>query len=105
MCLIDEIIEDLKSRKAAVACDGKAGLIAYMNELGFIFKKGNVAGHKVFCHKGLSEKTNGRFTTHSIDCGHKPKRPMKKPYVTKTISILSKYRDELDQLNGGEQRV
>ena len=93
---VQDIIDDLTARKRSVSCNGKAGLLIYMEELGFVWKGGKTDGHKVFVHSALSRITNGRFTTHSIDCGHAPKRPMKFPYVVKTLSLLKKYKTELN---------
>ena len=92
---IQEIIEDLTARKRLISCNGKTGLLLYMEELGFVWKKGKTDGHKVFVHPTLSKLTNGQFTTHSIDCGHAPKRSMKFPYVLKTINLFKKYEIEL----------
>ncbi|WP_330472093.1 hypothetical protein [Vibrio harveyi] len=97
---IVEILEDLKRRKKAVSCDGKTGLLMYMEELGFSWKEGKTAGHKVFVHKALTEASSNQFTTHSIDCGHAPKRPMKFSYVVQTIRMVEKYQIELSGLMG-----
>lgn len=92
--MIQEIIKDLTARKRSVSCHGKTGLLIYMEKLGFKWKKGNANGHKVFVHQALNKQTKGQFTTHSIDCGHAPKRPMKFPYVVNTINLLKKYEME-----------
>ncbi|MDH2998436.1 hypothetical protein A1D22_10535 [Pasteurellaceae bacterium LFhippo2] len=73
---IAEIIEDLQSRKRAVSCNGKKGLLAILKELGFQATQGQ-ANHFIFTHIQLS--TISEFTTFSIDCGHYPKKPMKFP--------------------------
>jgi hypothetical protein len=98
MSVIQEIIKDLTARKRSVSCNGKAGLLFYMQELGFKWKKGTTDGHKVFVHSELNRESKGQFTTHSIDCGHAPKHPMKFPYVVKTINLLKKYEVELTLL-------
>lgn len=98
MNVIQKIIKDLTARKRSVSCDGKAGLLLCMQELGFTWKKGKTIGHKVFVHHALNKQTNGQFITHSIDCGHAPKHPMKFPYVVKTINLLKKYETELTLL-------
>jgi len=95
---IQKIIEDLSARKRSITCDGKAGLLLYLEQLGFKWKAGKTEGHKVFVHPKLSALTNGRFTTHGINCGHAPKRPMKLSYVVKVISLLRKYESELTQV-------
>lgn len=92
---IQEITQYLTARKRTVACCGKSGLLHYMKALGFVWKEGKTDGHKVFVHASLSKLTNNRFTSHSIDCGHAPKRSMKLPYVVNTISLLKKYESEL----------
>lgn len=98
MSRIDEILEDLRSRKRAVSCNGKAGLLAYMDEMGFISKSGKSPNHKVFVHKQLTETSNNEFKSHSIDCGHAPKKPMKFSYVVNTIRLMEKYQLELVEI-------
>lgn len=98
MCKVEQILEDLKRRKNAVACNGKSGLLAYMDELGFSWTDGKSPNHKVFVHKALTAASDSAFTTHSIDCGHAPKRPMKFSYVQQTIRLLEKYQVELMEL-------
>ena len=98
MSRLEEIIEDLTRRKRAISCDGKNGLLLYMEEIGFTWKAGKTDGHKVFVHEQLTQATEGLFMTHSIDCGHAPRRPMKFQYVVKTISLLKKYSSELNEL-------
>lgn len=93
MSRVEDIINELKNRKASIACNGKKGLLIYLKDLGFTVVSGSTPGHKVFTHERLSELSG--FISFSIDCGHKPKREMKKTYVVKTISILSKYKDFL----------
>ncbi len=95
MSRIQEIIDDLTARKRSISCNGKAGLLLYMEELGFSWTEGKTDGHKVFSHKFLTKDTSGQFTTHSIDCGHKPKRNMKFQYVVNTIRVLRKYESNL----------
>lgn len=97
---IIEILEDLKRRKKAISCSGKDGLLMYMEELGFSWKEGKTPGHKVFINKLLTVATKNQFTTHSIDCGHAPKRPMKFTYVVQTIRMVEKYQVELSELKG-----
>jgi len=92
---VQTIIEDLTARKRSVSCNGKAGLLLIMKDLGFIWKEGKTDGHKVFVHPKLSLLSNSQFTSHSIDCGHAPKKPMKFPYVLKTINLFKKYEAEL----------
>lgn len=99
MCRVNEILEDLKGRKRAVSCNGKAGLLAYMEELGFSCKSSKKSNnHKVFVHKELTARSSNQFKTHSIDCGHAPKKPMKFSYVVNTIRLVEKYQVELMQL-------
>lgn len=97
MSKIQEIIDDLNRRKKAVSCDGSTGLLIILQSIGFTFKDSKTLGHRVFTHKKLSEISE--FTTHSIDCGHKPKREMRFQYVQKTISLLNKYKNELEAIN------
>jgi hypothetical protein len=92
---VQSIIEDLTARKRSISCNGKTGLLLFMKELGFTWKDGKTDGHKVFVHPELNELSKGQFTTHSIDCGHAPKKPMKFPYVLKTINLFKKYEVEL----------
>jgi hypothetical protein len=92
-----DIIEDLSARKRSISCNGKTGLLLYMEELGFDWKEGKTDGHKVFVHDFLTRETNGQFTTHSIDCGHYPKKAMKFQYVVATIRVLKKYESELSE--------
>lgn len=100
MSRVREIIEDLRQRKKSVSCKGKAGLLCYMEELGFSCKDGKTPGHKVFVHRALTIASSNEFRTHSIDCGHAPNRPMKFSYVVKTISMVEKYQLELDEYLG-----
>lgn len=95
MSRIDEIIDDLDKRKKAISCNGKGGLLLYLQELGFTWKDSKTEGHKVFVHKELTAETSGEFTTYSVDCGHKPNRDMKFQYVANSIRVLKKYRTEL----------
>ncbi len=97
---VSEILQSLKKRKNSVSCYGKSGLLMYMVELGFLHKDGKTAGHRIFTHKSLTDLTMGEFRTHSIDCGHAPKRPMKKPYVISTIKMIEKYQIELSEILG-----
>ncbi|MDF9390842.1 hypothetical protein EXZ60_19085 [Vibrio sp. 1151_11] len=95
---LDEIIDDLQNRKRSISCNGKDGLLLYMEEIGFTWKEGKTEGHKVFVHEVLTKKTSEAFTTHSIDCGHYPKRAMKFQYVVSTIRVLRKYNSELTEI-------
>ncbi len=92
---LQEIVNELAAKKRSVSCNGKDGLLSYMEELGFQWSKGKTDGHKVFVHPKLSEVSDGRFITHSINCGHAPRQPMKIPYVVSTIRMLNKYEAEL----------
>lgn len=94
MSRVQEIIDSLSQRKASVVCNGKVGLLAFLEELGFSWTDGKSEGHKIFVHTGLSRDTG--FTTFSIDCGHAPRRPMKLGYVVTTLRVLRKYKDQLD---------
>lgn len=97
MSKLSAIIEDLSQRKRTIACNGKSGLLLVLDGLGFKWTEGKATGHKVFVHPFLSKKTSGGFTTHGVDCGHKPDREMKFQYVVKTISLLKKYELELEE--------
>lgn len=98
MSRLEEIIEDLQQRKRAISCNGKDGLLLYMTEIGFLWKDGKTEGHKVFVHPSLTSFTEGLFTTHSIDCGHSPKREMKFQYIISTLRVLNKYKLELTKI-------
>lgn len=98
MSRLDEIIDDLRKRKRSISCNGKDGLLLYMQEIGFTWKDGKTEGHKVFIHNDLTRKTMGTFTTHSIDCGHQPKKAMKFQYIVSTINVLTKYNSELTEI-------
>jgi len=67
-----------------------------MSELGFIWKEGKTEGHKVFINPELTALSKGAFTSHSIDCGHNSNKPMKMPYIVKTIRVLKLYETELN---------
>lgn len=96
--MIDEKIEYLKHRKANISCDGKSGILLMLEDMGFSVKQGKSYNHKIFTHKSLTLLTNSRFTSFSIDCGHKPNRPMKKNYIDDVIKTLRIYKDELQEL-------
>ncbi|HBQ6716699.1 TPA: hypothetical protein L9K80_000405 [Klebsiella quasipneumoniae subsp. similipneumoniae] len=98
MSKVEDIIHDLKRRKASVACEGKNGLRMYLQDLGFIDIPGKTDGHRIFTHPKLSEHSN--FISFSIDCGHRPRREMKTPYVVKTVKVLQSYQDLLEKLEG-----
>jgi len=98
MSRLQEIIDDLGKRKRSVACNGKTGLLAYLEELGFTWSDGKTDGHKVFVHAQLTKLTGGSFKTFSLDCGHKPNREMKFQYVVLTIRTLKKYQSELTEI-------
>lgn len=95
---VKEIIQDLKSRKKAVNCCGSDGILEYMEILGFSCKGGKSDNHKIFTHKALNIETEGDFKSFSIDCGHKPNKPMKLPYVVDLIKLISTYESELTEL-------
>lgn len=96
MGLVTEIIEDLERRKSSVACCGDVGLLSLLSKLGFQYRSSkNSIGHTIFTHPELTRLSEGEFATFSIDCGHRPKKEMKKPYVVKAINILKKYEQEL----------
>ncbi|HHR6140838.1 TPA: hypothetical protein ACS72N_001115 [Providencia alcalifaciens] len=97
MSKIQDVIDDLTKRKKSISCNGSRGLLVILTTLGFEFKDGKTAGHKVFTHYNLSQISE--FKTHSIDCGHKPGREMKFQYVQNTIRLLNQYKDELEAIN------
>lgn len=103
MSRLEEIIEDLAKRKYAISCNGKSGLLLYMEEIGFKWKDGKADGHKIFVHEQLTQETDNLFTTCSIDCGHAPNKSMKFQYVVNTIRILKKYSSELTELMRKDQ--
>lgn len=97
---MDEIIEYLSRRKNQIQCNGKNGLLAIMNDLGFHIANGR-GEHKVFTHAELSRRTRDSeafFISHSIDCGHQPNRPMKLAYVVKTIRLLKQHQAVLEDI-------
>jgi len=98
MSKVENIIQDLSRRKASVACEGKGGLRMYLSDLGFIDVPGKTPGHRVFTHKLLSSESD--FISFSIDCGHRPKREMKTPYVLKTVKVLKTYQELLEKYEG-----
>ncbi|MCU7781984.1 hypothetical protein [Lelliottia amnigena] len=98
MSKVEEIIQDLRRRKASVACEGKKGLRMYLQDLGFVDVPGKTDGHRIFTHPTLSQHSS--FISFSIDCGHRPRREMKTPYVVKTVKILQTYQDLLEKLEG-----
>jgi hypothetical protein len=95
-------IEQLSRSKKSTCCNGRQGLIAALKKLGFEGSPGQ-ANHKVFVHKALSEIS--AFRTFSIDCGHKPNRSMKAPYILNTIRILKKYQIEIQEILDKEMGV
>ena len=97
MSKIQDVIDDLVRRKRSVSCNGGTGLLFILRDLGFVDKEGQTPGHRVFTHPKLSKLTD--YTTHSIDCEHKPNREMKFQYVQNTIRILRKYQAELEVIN------
>lgn len=96
MSRVKDIIEELQRRKRSISCSGSDGLLLLMEELGFCHRAGKTEGHRIFVHKGLSDCSH--FTTHSIDCGHKPKRAMNFRYVTNTVSKLKEFESELEAI-------
>lgn len=96
MSAVNDIINYLSQRKSSVSCAGKHGLRKFMRDLGFEDTEGVTPGHRVFTHDRLAECTG--FISTSIDCGHRPQREMKKPYVVKIIGVLRKYKPELEKL-------
>lgn len=99
MSQVNDIITYLSKRKSSVSCAGKNGLQFFMRELGFEDTPGDTPGHRIFTHEKLNSMAG--FTSMSIDCGHKPKREMKMPYVVKTLAILRKYEPFLVKLELG----
>ncbi|WP_233010499.1 hypothetical protein [Rheinheimera faecalis] len=95
---IGELIDDLARKKNTISCCGSHGLLSLLERLGFNHKSGKSDGHRVFTHPVLRNKSNGKFTTFGIDCGHAPKRPMKPAYVSTVIKILRDYQDELTEI-------
>ena len=93
MGLVQEAISDLEKRKRSIACGGKDGLLSLLGDLGFQYRRAGDAQHHVFHHPHLPMDF-----IHSIDCGHYPKKPMKISYVAKTIRMLRKYQNELEEL-------
>jgi len=100
---VSDIIEDLERRKASVCCESTTGLFVLLGELKFEYKLSNSSkGHAVFIHPELTQLTDGSFTTISVNCGHKPKKEMKKPYVVNVIRMLKSYQSELETIMGEE---
>lgn len=97
MSKIQDAIDNLERRVKSVACNGRKGLLLTLRELGFSDRAGKAPGHRVFTHQELSKHSD--YTTHSVDCGHKPNREMKFQYVKDTIGILRKYQVELEAIN------
>jgi len=95
MSKVLKIINDLSMRKRAVSCEGKSGLRLYLKELGFTDTAGKTEGHRVFTHSWLNEMSG--FLSFSIDCGHRPNREMRLPYVIITIKILRDYQEYLEK--------
>lgn len=67
-----------------------------LRSLGFSDTEGDAPGHRIFTHERLSRDAD--FISFSIDCGHRPSRDMKLPYVVKTISLLRKFEELLEKL-------
>lgn len=95
MSEVNDIITFLSQRKAAVTCAGKRGLQKFMNDLGFEDTEGVTPGHRVFTHERLSKCAG--FISISVDCGHRPQREMKLPYVVRILGVLRKYKAELEK--------
>ncbi|WP_392552730.1 hypothetical protein RHO14_02380 [Orbus wheelerorum] len=100
--MIEKQIEYLKKRKANISCNGKTGILFFLESIGFSITNGKSEQHKIFSFKELSMVTNGEFKTFSIDCGHYPNRPMKKNYIINIIRLLEKYEVYLLELNRDE---
>lgn len=94
MSSVNYIINYMSQRKNAITCAGKDGLRNFMKELGFDDTAGVTKGHRIFTHTRLSDVSE--FISTSIDCGHKPSRNMKLPYVVNTIRVLKKYKTHLE---------
>ncbi|MCO6539808.1 MAG: hypothetical protein J6569_06710 [Gilliamella sp.] len=97
--MIQSKIEYLKKRTANISCNGKAGIVSFLTDLGFSMTTGKSAQHKIFSFKKLTIITDGKFKTFSIDCGHAPKKPMKISYVHNIIKLLEKYEKDLLEIN------
>lgn len=97
MSKVQDAIDSLERRVKSVACNGRKGLLLILQDLGFSDKEGKTPGHRLFTHPKLSNLTD--YTTHSVDCGHKPNREMKFQYVKDTIKVLRKYQAELEAIN------
>lgn len=96
MTRVQEIINELTRRKRSIPCGGSSGVLILLEELGFTHTAGKTDGHRVFVNKELSELSD--FTTHSVDCGHKPNRDMNFRYIVKTITKLKLHQNELEAI-------
>lgn len=104
MSRVNEIVTYLSKRKSSISCAGSNGLREFMKELGFDDTQGDTPGHRVFTHQKLSQMAG--FISTSVDCGHKPRREMKLPYVVKTLNTLRKYQVLLEQIeNEGKKNA
>ncbi len=96
MSRTQDVINYLISRKKSISCNGSKGLLLQLESLGFEHKEGKTVGHRIFIHQRLSSMSD--YKTHSVDCGHKPNREMKSAYITNTLRVLNKYKDELEEI-------
>jgi len=96
MSKVSDAIEYLSKRKASIACKGKNGLRAMLEELGFQDDEGDSPNHRVFTHPALSSFTD--FATTSVNCGHQQAKPMLLPYILNILRVLRKYQDDFETL-------
>lgn len=99
---IDRLISTLEAGKGSISCVGQEGLLRLMQSAGFQCKKGSKGQHYVLHHKALNdlliERGEGAFFGVSINCGHRPKKPILSPYILKAIRTLRQYKAELEEL-------
>ncbi len=82
----DEIVGDLRLRKASVRCDE---LIGCLEGLGFVVRRGRNGKHYTFTHPKLTG-FSGNF-----DCGHGRNPPVLPVYIGRVIKLLDQYESEL----------
>ncbi|WP_146162956.1 hypothetical protein [Variovorax sp. WS11] len=88
---VEALIADLKKNPAGWRCKD---MCRALERLQFTIRPVG-SGHKVVSHAKLAG-----FTGTNFDCGH-GKDPLIKPaYIRKLASVLEKWQDKLDAING-----
>lgn len=87
MTVIDDVIEQLRQKKASMRCSDMKSLL---ESLHFEITDGSTRNHKLVSHDGITG-----FIGSNYDCGHGNNPQIKSNYVIKMRRLVEKYRSEL----------